>query len=88
MVVCGFVAGIGMVIAHELASLGSRVIIASRSEDKLKAAAEGLNKAVTPKFNVDYVKCNIRDEAEVGYGIWLAGGLLLLTMLGVSFTVR
>ena len=39
--------GIGRAIAMELASLGAITVIASRDEDKCKAAARDMNKLIS-----------------------------------------
>ncbi len=53
--------GIGYAIAEQLLQLGARVYIASRKEEKLKAALEKLN----PQGDCDYLVCNIRELEEV-----------------------
>ncbi len=63
-VVTGGGTGIGKAIATELASLDCRVVIASRSFDKLCVTANEINDKFRAKL-VTPVKCNIRDEAEV-----------------------
>lgn len=61
-VVTGGGSGIGRCVAHELASLGARVVITGRSQDKLdKVAAE-----ITEDGGlVDTAAFDIRDEAQV-----------------------
>ncbi len=53
--------GIGKAIATELLTLGCKVAIASRSEEKLAKATEELSKI----GEVEKVQCNIRNEDEV-----------------------
>ena len=54
--------GIGTAIANELAHLGCTVVLAARSEEKLKLAVESLR---SKGGSVDYIVCNIRREDEV-----------------------
>ena len=61
-IVTGGGTGIGKAISEELLTLGARVVIASRNEDKVTGAAEEMGKL----GEVAPVKCNIRSEAEVG----------------------
>ena len=55
--------GIGASIAHLFATLGARVIIASRDQDKLEKAAKGLS-ALTGN-QVTPIVCNIRDREQI-----------------------
>lgn len=64
-IVTGGATGIGAAIAHELAYLGCNVMIASRNEAKLQAAVDSMKMRKDLKGNVQYVKCNIREEDEV-----------------------
>ncbi len=60
-IVTGGGSGIGLAIAEELLSLGAKVMIASRNEQKVKTAAaqlESLGPVVSRK-------CNIRKEEDV-----------------------
>ncbi len=61
-IVTGGGSGIGRCIAHELAALGARVVLASRSEEKLRAVAAEIQE---DGGRADVVVCNIRDEAQV-----------------------
>jgi citronellol/citronellal dehydrogenase len=61
-IVTGGGSGIGRCIAHELAALGARVVLASRGEEKLKAVAAEIDE---DGGKADYVVCNIRDEEQV-----------------------
>ena len=58
-VVTGGATGIGFAIAAELARLGARVVIASRKEENLKAAAEQLGASAS------YHVVDVRDAAAV-----------------------
>jgi len=53
--------GIGKAISEELLTLGARVVIASRNEEKVRKAAEEMGQLgdVTP------LRCNIRKEDDV-----------------------
>jgi NADP-dependent 3-hydroxy acid dehydrogenase YdfG len=62
-IVTGGGTGIGKEIASKLASLGAKVVIAGRREDKLKAVVQEINKNTNDVFAV---KTDIRDEKEVG----------------------
>lgn len=62
IIVTGGGSGIGRCTAHELASLGARVVIWGRNEDKLRsvtAEIEGLG------GDIAYRACDIRDETAV-----------------------
>jgi citronellol/citronellal dehydrogenase len=61
-IITGGGSGIGRCIAHELAALGARVVLASRSEEKLKAVAAEIEE---DGGQADHVVCNIRDEEQV-----------------------
>lgn len=60
-IVTGGGTGIGKAITEELLTLGARVVIGSRDEDKLATAANEMKKLgdVTP------IRCNIRREEDV-----------------------
>ncbi len=60
--VTGGGSGIGKAIARELSSLGARVVIASRGEERLREAEEELR---GDGAEVHALTCNIRDEDEV-----------------------
>ena len=66
-IVTGGGTGIGKAIARELLYLGSKVVIASRKEDRLqKTAQELMLVASTSKSaEVKVIPCNIRDETQV-----------------------
>ena len=65
-IVTGGGSGIGMAIATELAQLGCRVVIASRNEEKLSAAAKQINASLGGSGDLVLARrCNIRDEVEV-----------------------
>ncbi|XP_044523460.1 peroxisomal trans-2-enoyl-CoA reductase [Gracilinanus agilis] len=66
-IVTGGGTGIGKAIATELLYLGCNVVIASRTFDRLKSAAEELNAARLPSNPaiVTPIQCNIRKEEEV-----------------------
>lgn len=69
-IVTGGGTGIGKAIAKELLSLGSKVVIASRNEEKLHKAAEEFSEIIeTDKSKnsaeVKVIPCNIRDEEQV-----------------------
>ncbi|MCK6552518.1 SDR family oxidoreductase [Myxococcota bacterium] len=61
-IVTGGGSGIGRCIAHELASLGATVVLASRDEAKLAAARAEIE---ADGGKADTVRCDIRSEAEV-----------------------
>lgn len=59
--------GIGRAIVEEFVHLGGSVMIASRKEDRLRSAAEEMKSQLgVDDSRIGCVKCNIRDEAEVG----------------------
>ncbi|XP_068233205.1 peroxisomal trans-2-enoyl-CoA reductase-like isoform X2 [Palaemon carinicauda] len=61
-IVTGGGSGIGKAITEELVTLGCRVVIASRSEEKLKKASQEMD----PKGQSVFAKvCNIRKEDQV-----------------------
>ncbi|XP_001368143.1 peroxisomal trans-2-enoyl-CoA reductase-like [Monodelphis domestica] len=66
-IVTGGGTGIGKAITRELLHLGCNVVIASRTFDRLKSAAEELNAARLPSNSaiVTPIQCNIRKEEEV-----------------------
>ncbi|XP_076804125.1 peroxisomal trans-2-enoyl-CoA reductase-like isoform X2 [Clavelina lepadiformis] len=64
-IVTGGATGIGAAITQELAHLGCDVVIASRNKDKLKNAAEEMNKNPRLFGKVFPIQCNIRKEDEV-----------------------
>jgi citronellol/citronellal dehydrogenase len=55
--------GIGAEIAYQFAILGAKVIIASRKEEKLQRAAQGLSDLT--KGDVTGIACDIRDRESV-----------------------
>ena len=61
--VTGGATGIGLAIAEELASLGAKVVIASRKRERLIPAARGLSEEYGAE--VEGVVCNIRQADEV-----------------------
>ena len=65
-VVTGGGTGIGRAIASELVHLGCKVVIASRSMDKLEKAAKEINQLTSNETQaVLPFQCNIRNEEEV-----------------------
>ena len=66
-IVTGGGTGVGKAIARELLYLGSKVVIASRKEDRLqKTAQELMLVASTSKSaEVRVIPCDIRDETQV-----------------------
>lgn len=68
-IVTGGGTGIGKAIARELLYLGSKVVIASRKEDRLQRAADELARYVQPSSTaeVKVVPCNIREEKQVSH---------------------
>lgn len=61
-IVTGGGSGIGRCIAHELAALGGRVVLASRNEEKLKSIAAEIEE---DGGEADFIVCNIRNEEQV-----------------------
>ena len=53
--------GIGKAITEELLTLGAKVVIASRNEEKVAKAAEEMRRL----GSVESVRCNIRKEEDV-----------------------
>ena len=53
--------GIGRAITEELLSLGAKVVIASRNEEKVAKAAEEMRQL----GSVESLRCNIRREEDV-----------------------
>nr|CAB3264771.1 peroxisomal trans-2-enoyl-CoA reductase-like [Phallusia mammillata] len=64
-IVTGGGTGIGATITQELAHLGCDVVIASRSEEKLRHAAEKFNSNPKLTGKVSYIPCNVRKEDQV-----------------------
>jgi citronellol/citronellal dehydrogenase len=62
-VVTGGGTGIGVAVARELAGLGATVVIASRKEENVRPAAEGLSEEVGRP--VHWQTCDIRDRDTV-----------------------
>jgi citronellol/citronellal dehydrogenase len=61
-VVTGGGSGIGRCIAHELASLGARVVLASRDREKLEAVRTEI---LEDGGQADVIPCDIRNEEQV-----------------------
>ena len=61
--VSGGGSGIGKAITKELLTLGCKVAIASRNEEKLAKAA--IEMSAVGEGEVKYFKCNIKDEENV-----------------------
>ena len=72
-IVTGGGTGIGRAITTELASLGCKVVIASRKLERLENAVQEINEVVSKQSNKDpssttrvySYQCNIRKEEEV-----------------------
>ena len=69
-IVTGGGTGIGRAITTELASLGCKVVIASRKPERLEIAAQEINEEISNKApssttRVYSYQCNIRKEEEV-----------------------
>ena len=69
-IVTGGGTGIGKAITTELASLGCKVVIASRKLERLEIAAQEINEEISRKdptstTRVYSYQCNIRKEEEV-----------------------
>lgn len=62
LIVTGGGSGIGRCIAHELASLGARVVLVGRKEDKLRDVAAEIHEDGGQAF---WHSCDIRDEDNV-----------------------
>ncbi len=62
IIVTGGGSGIGRCTAHELASLGARVVLVGRKEDKLRAVADEITE---DGGSVIWQTCDIRDEDTV-----------------------
>src|SRR5947209_7185912 len=61
IVITGASSGIGRALAQQLAPLGTRLILASRSHDKLKEVADSLP---THKDNVRIVSTDVTSESD------------------------
>jgi NAD(P)-dependent dehydrogenase (short-subunit alcohol dehydrogenase family) len=61
-IITGGATGIGLAMARELARLGARVVLASRKEDNLRAAAEEIRSA---GGRADYHVLDVRDAEAV-----------------------
>jgi short-subunit dehydrogenase len=57
--------GLGLLLAHELLSRGTRVVIAARDESELAEAVAALERASRVQGGVSAVRCNVEDESEV-----------------------
>ncbi len=62
IIVTGGGSGIGRCTAHELASLGARVVLVGRKEDRLRVVADEIAEDGGEAF---FVTCDIRDEEKV-----------------------
>ena len=62
-IVTGGGSGIGSAIARELGKLGADVVIASRKEDRIQAAANGLSEELDRP--VLGIPCDIRNRDDV-----------------------
>src|SRR5437879_6056196 len=62
ILVTGGGSGIGRCTAHELASLGAKVVLSGRTQEKLEKTAHEIEKA---GGKVDFVVCDIREEEQV-----------------------
>ena len=80
-IVTGGSTGIGKAITQELLHLGAKVVIASRNEERLCAAAQEMMNDM-PGTVVKPVPCNIREESQVG------GGLFVFIILKASYNFR
>ena len=89
-VVTGGGTGIGLQIATELLELSGTVVICSRSETKLAAAAEQLKPLAAFGGRIEYLPCNIRQEEDVERTftrvVEMCGGLdILVNTVGDNF---
>lgn len=66
-IVTGGGTGLGKAITAELLSLGSKVVIASRNEERLEKAVVELESCIKPSSSaeVKVIPCNIRKEEQV-----------------------
>ena len=80
-IVTGGGTGIGKAISEELLTLGAKVVIASRNEDKVAGAAKEMGKL----GEVAPLKCNIRSETEVIIGLRYLGDSGNIRRLWASF---
>jgi NAD(P)-dependent dehydrogenase (short-subunit alcohol dehydrogenase family) len=74
-IVTGAASGIGLAIARDLAKGGARVVLSDLKDDALKAAAEGLEGALTKTCDVAEAG---QVEALVDFAVAETGGLHLL----------
>ena len=63
-IVTGGATGIGGMITNELVTLGCKVVVAARNEERLREFAATVNKAIG-REQVFPIRCNIRKEEEV-----------------------
>jgi NAD(P)-dependent dehydrogenase (short-subunit alcohol dehydrogenase family) len=79
--VTGGGSGIGLASARWLATDGAHVVLAGRTEDKLKAAVAGLH---ADGLKASYAVCDVADEAQVEAAVAVAAGAGALTLAVAS----
>lgn len=74
--VTGGATGIGLACARHLVRDGASVTIAGRREDRLREATATLEAEAAPGATVQWVTCDVTDEASVENAVGRAGELL------------
>src|SRR5215471_522074 len=74
IIVTGGGSGLGLAMAAQFASLGAKVTIAGRTQEKLEAAAQEIRPAAREGGEVDLFAADVRDPAQVDALVAFAAG--------------